>query len=135
MPGRRRRGVLTVALALGLAMSLGSPGAAAKPKRKPPPPEDVEATGGPVSITWQWTPAEVTIPVGGRVRWTNDSGAPHNVTAYSPNWDVRQPIQEGSPVIMRFTEPGTYDYYCDVISHGFVAGDVCIGMCGSVVVE
>lgn len=131
--GKTHRWVVP-ALLVAAALSASPSSAGAKPKPKAPP-ADVVATGGPVAVLWAWGPSTVTIPAGGRVRWTNDSGAPHNVAAYGDAWDEKFPVEEGTPVVRRFTEPGTYLYYCDVLTHGFVVGDTCIGMCGSVEVE
>lgn len=95
----------------------------------------VEASAGP-SLLFQWDPADLAIAVGDKVMWMNPTSAPHRVVPYDGPWEkpADLPAEEGE-VTMRFKEPGLYKYRCDIPSHSVLAGEECIGMCGTVAVE
>lgn len=87
------------------------------------------ATGDP-QAPCAFRPAEVSIRVGGTVRWINDDATYHTVTA-SDRIDLRVPsgrfdavLDEAAETFSHtFTEPGTYAYYCQPHAE-FMAGMV-----------
>lgn len=65
-----------------------------------------------------YEPADLTIPAGTTVVFTNTDTAPHTITAGSD--DAPQPklfdsglLQQGESFMFVFDEPGTYHYFCD----------------------
>ena len=64
-----------------------------------------------------FSPKEVTIKIGGAIRWKNESGKPETVN--SDDYPTNQLHKElnfglfnnGSSVIYTFTKPGTYGYH------------------------
>lgn len=67
--------------------------------------------------------AEITVPVGTTVTWTNNDPVAHTVTDVYQAWDSGL-FEEGGTFSMTFTEPGTYDYYC--IPHPMMIGKVIV---------
>jgi plastocyanin len=72
-----------------------------------------------VSATeYVFTSSAVHVPVGGVVKWTNDSTAnmEHSVTSGSPpgtpDGMFDQTMLPGQSVCLKFTTAGTYNYYC-----------------------
>src|SRR5687767_3578072 len=67
--------------------------------------------------------AEITVPVGTTVTWTNNDPVAHTVTDVNQAWDSGL-FDEGQTYSMTFTAPGTYDYYC--IPHPMMIGRVVV---------
>lgn len=80
-----------------------------------------------VASNFVFTPAQIVIPVGATVTWTNASGT-HNVVADDGSFTSGAPSTQFT-FERQFTTPGTYNYYC--ILHGAPGGS---GMSGRVVV-
>jgi plastocyanin len=81
-------------------------------------------SGAKVSIVnFVFTPAEITIPPGESVTWTNDDGAPHGLKFHdgAKGTDLLLP---GATFSRRFDRPGTYDYNCAV--HPYMTGRVVV---------
>lgn len=76
-------------------------------------------------------PAEVEVAAGTEVVWANDGRNEHNVVpAADDDWGVEaDAFAPGDEYSYRFTEPGTYDYYCSL--HGTPTK----GMVGTIVVN
>ncbi len=73
----------------------------------------VKITGGAGSFSF--SPASVTVPVGGTVVWTNDSGAAHTVTSDTGDaftWDSSAVSSGGGTFSETFTKAGTFPYHC-----------------------
>ena len=79
----------------------------------------------------RWTPSTVTVSHGSFVRWRGVSKY-HNVVSYGRNWRFDEALPVGAVVRKRFRYPGTYRFRCTY--HSTLAGNTCVGMCGSVVV-
>lgn len=61
-----------------------------------------------------FTPASVTIPVGGKVVWTfEDGGTPHTVTADANSFGSAPNGLTSGTFEHVFGQAGTYDYHCD----------------------
>ena len=86
-----------------------------------PPPTD---TGVVVVITDnQFTPASISVPAGRIVRWLNQGGQPHTVTANDASFNSGA-IGVGGNFQRTFPAAGTFPYLCAI--H--------VGMTGSVTV-
>ncbi len=126
-PHRRLLGLAAVSLLLaGLGLTAcGSTG------------DDVELVEGVTenvdALDNSFAPEEITVQAGTEIVFTNRGRNDHNVIPADPDqdWEITvedfKPQSEGTPV--RFTEPGTYDYYCSI--HGTATA----GMIGSITVE
>jgi plastocyanin len=75
-------------------------------------------------------PEEVEVAAGTEVVWTNDGRNEHNVLPVEgEDWGVEaDAFTPGHDYSHRFTEPGTFDYYCSL--HGTTTD----GMVGTIVV-
>jgi plastocyanin len=106
-----------VLAALGGCAALA--GGAVNPATTSPaaPPSTRPAAEVRVSVdNFSFSPAVVTVPVGGRVTWTNRDDVPHTVTANtraftSPALDT----DEKYPHV--FSAPGEYAYFCGIHPH------------------
>lgn len=104
---------------------------APSPSATPPATAAPASTSADVSVSGTtFSPAEVRIKAGGKVRWTFASGR-HNVvsgTGCSPDGKFTSGATQVSGTFDRtFDAPGTYEYYCDP--------HCAMGMTGKVVVE
>ena len=80
-------------------------------------------TGTPVAIAdFAFSPASVTVAVGGFVTWTNSDGTTHTVTFDSgPNCGS---LGSGVVQTAQFTVAGTYPYHCAI--HSSMKGSVVV---------
>jgi len=80
-----------------------------------------------------FAPEELTVQAGTEVLFANRGRNDHNVIPVDPDEDWTIEVDDfkpgAPPVPVRFTEPGTYDYYCSI--HGTATA----GMIGSITVE
>jgi plastocyanin len=75
------------------------------------------AAAAPVAVSIQhhmYMPADVTVPAGTTVTWTNEDGAIHTVTSdakgqFSSGWKTK-----GGRYSFTFARPGTYPYHCSL---------------------
>lgn len=104
------------------------------------PVDPTEATApaageSPVPITvsmldFEFSEAQVSIPTGSTVTWSNDGAAPHSATAVDGSFDTGI-YDAGQSESITFDNPGTFAYYCSL--HGTPDGTG--GMVGTIVVE
>jgi plastocyanin len=104
----------TVTVKAGATSTGGTPGAPAPPA---PMTASVNLAGG------RFTPATVTVAVGGTVTWTNGDGSQHNVTANAGAFKSPT-LAAGAVFSFKFTTPGTYAYNCTF--HGGMNGTVIV---------
>jgi LPXTG-motif cell wall-anchored protein len=71
-----------------------------------------------------FSPATVTVTVGGTVTWTNNGALPHTTTG--PTWDSGI-MSPGDQFTETFNTVGTFDYVCEI--------HVAQGMVGTVIVQ
>jgi LPXTG-motif cell wall-anchored protein len=71
-----------------------------------------------------FSPATVTVTVGGTVTWTNNGDLPHTTTG--PTWDSGI-MSPGDTFTATFNTVGTFDYVCEI--------HVAEGMVGTVIVQ
>ncbi len=80
-----------------------------------------------------FAPEEITIPAGAEIVFTNRGRNDHNVVPVDQDQDWTIEVDDfkpgAPPTPVRFTEPGTYDYFCSI--HGTATA----GMTGSITVE
>lgn len=80
-----------------------------------------------------FAPEEITIPAGAEIVFTNRGRNDHNVVPVDEDQDWTIEVDDfkpgAPPIPVRFTEPGTYDYFCSI--HGTATA----GMTGSITVE
>jgi plastocyanin len=67
--------------------------------------------------------AELTVPVGTTVVWTNNDPVPHTVTDVNQAWDSGL-FDQGYTFEKTFDAPGVYEYYC--IPHPMMIGKVIV---------
>jgi plastocyanin len=116
--------VLALALPAGAAAQYdGPPGG---DDNVPPGCVGVAATIRATS-SFTFAPASLTVEAGTRVCWTWSGNMPHNVRADDGSFNSGDPTNSGT-FQLTFTQPGTYDYHCQV--HGSPGA----GMRGTVVV-
>lgn len=91
---------------------------------QPMPAQLAAGSGTPVDISnFAMTPAQLTVPVGTTVTWTNHDDEPHTVAAkdgsfHSPALDTNATYS------FTFTKAGTYDYICSI--HPFMTASVVV---------
>jgi plastocyanin len=64
-------------------------------------------------------PADITVPSGTTVVWTNEGEMPHTVTAHDGSFDSGT-LYPGESYQVTFYEPGTYTYQCSDSMQGSV---------------
>lgn len=63
-------------------------------------------------------PAEITVPAGSKVTWTNRDDIPHTVTDAAEKRAFRSPVLDtGESFAQVFATPGTYHYFCSLHPH------------------
>lgn len=72
---------------------------------------------------FNFTPAELVVPVGSTVTWTNTDDAPHTVTSTDKTLNSPSLNTDGQ-FSFTFTSPGTYAYFCAI--HPFMTGKVVV---------
>jgi plastocyanin len=76
--------------------------------------DDKPAVGASVKIdNFSFGPADVNIPVGTTVTWTNHDDVPH-VVASNEKLFKSKPLDTDDHFSFTFTKPGTYVYYCSI---------------------
>lgn len=84
------------------------------------------AAGADGNVTikgFAFTPATVTVTVGGSVTWTNEDGVGHTATARDGSFDTGI-ITPAATAAVTFATAGTFRYYCS--PHGDMLGTVVV---------
>ncbi len=73
------------------------------------------APPGPTSAIHDriYAPAAITVAAGQTITWRNETLGPHTVTSTSELFNSGR-IEGGTAYALKFSEPGTFDYYCTV---------------------
>jgi plastocyanin len=85
-----------------------------------------------LAIDNSFEPEEETVPAGATVVWENRGRNDHDIVPEDPDapWAVgEEDFMPGDTAEYRFTEPGTYRYYCSI------HGTIDVGMPGVLIVE
>jgi len=72
---------------------------------------------------FEFTPATVTIAIGGTVTWTNDGPATHTATADDGSFDSGN-LSQGKTFSHTFQTAGTFAYHCTI--HPFMTATVVV---------
>jgi plastocyanin len=88
-----------------------------------------EASGGgrakAVTISeFTFEPAQLTVPVGTTVTFTNRDPTPHTATSKTSGAFETGAIKQGESAQITLSEPGTYSYYCAF--HPFMKGTITV---------
>jgi plastocyanin len=76
--------------------------------------QDAPAGATPVRIiNLSFDPAEITVPTGAAVAWTNDDSVPHTVTSVDGIFDSGI-FDPGGSFSWTFDQPGTFPYVCQL---------------------
>jgi plastocyanin len=62
---------------------------------------------------FSFSPAQMTVPQGTTVTWTNKGPSPHTTTADDGTWDSGT-MEQGEDFSFTFDKPGTYTYHCSI---------------------
>ena len=113
----RRLILLPAIVALAVACAGGDPQATTS--SAPPGPDHYSV----VMESFAYTPAELTVPVGATVVWTNRHAANHDVV--STDGSFRSPLfGTGETYSFTFTEAGEYPYFCSI--HPSMQGKITV---------
>lgn len=89
---------------------------------------DSDDTGSDVTISnFEFDPPILEVTAGSTVRWTNDDGVTHTVTAGSPgtaSGDFDGSLDAGASAQITLDETGTIDYFCAI--HPTMTGQVVV---------
>jgi plastocyanin len=82
------------------------------------------AGGAPVGIAdFAFDPADLSVPAGTEVTWTNGDGVPHSVVATDGAFES-ETLDAGATFSTTFSTPGTFTYVCGI--HGSMQGTVTV---------
>jgi len=97
------------------------------------PPSTTQATQAPAGGSnhiaiknFAFSPATLTIKTGTTVTWTNQDGAPHQISS-DPGAPVAfnsESLANGASYQFTFTQAGTYDYHCTI--HPAMKGTIIV---------
>ena len=71
-----------------------------------------------------FNPAIVNISAGDTVRWTNLDSTTHTVVSTGGTYFKSENLNQGDSYEFLFTDPGTYEYYCEI--HPSMKGTVVV---------
>jgi len=111
---RARRSLAPPACALAALALAAAPAAAGGP-----------APPGPTSAIHDriYSPAAITVAAGQTITWRNETLGPHTVTSTSELFNSGR-IEGGTGFSLKFSNPGTFDYYCTI--HPTMKGAVTV---------
>ncbi len=82
-------------------------------------------TAAKVAIkSFAFSPATVTVKVGGKITFTNDDPTAHTATADDGTSFESGSLQKGQSKTITFTKAGTFSYHCAF--HAFMTGKVVV---------
>ncbi len=114
-------GLLAFAVSLAVLLGSCSSGPSATPAETQPAPSPNEVQ---IPIEgFAYHPADLTIPIGTTVTWTNKDGAPHTSTSDDGLWDSRG-LGQGDSYSHTFDQAGTFNYHCSI--HSSIKGTITV---------
>lgn len=75
-------------------------------------------------FTYRFAPAKVTVKVGTRVTWSNQTDAPHTVTARGTWKLASSAFTRNHNLSFTFKKAGTYKYFCSI--HPYMKGEIVV---------
>ncbi len=96
------------------------------PRSATPTPTQKASGPNEVQVTiegFAYHPADLTIPAGTAVTWTNKDSAPHTSTSDDSVWDSG-PLSQGDSYTHTFDQPGTFNYHCAI--HTSIKGTITV---------
>lgn len=112
-------------LAQGLAGGAATPAAGSMADMPGMASPDAAADAVQVDIKdLAFSPARITVPVGGTVTWTNDDMVPHTATAKDRAVLQSGTLAPGATFSQTFATPGTFDYFCEF--HANMKGEIIV---------
>jgi plastocyanin len=73
---------------------------------------------------YTYKPAELTVPVGTKVSFTNEDSTPHTATSKTTGTFDSGSIDTGKSGTVTLEEAGTFEYYC--LFHPFMKGTITV---------
>ncbi len=104
-----KRSLLSLALLLPLAASAAAPAAGKY---------QVEIRN------FHFMPAQITVPAGTQVTWTNKDEEPHIVVSTGNQFPSSPALDTGDHYQATFFKPGTYTYFCSI--HPQMVGTIVV---------
>lgn len=91
--------------------------------------------GSPTTVEMvdtSFDPMQVTINVGGTVKWVNKDSFEHDVTATqfsegAADWSFQKTLSNGQSTTHIFESEGVYEYYCTIHGESSMCGVVIVG--------
>ena len=105
------RGTVTVRSASGAAPPPPAATPGPTPSPTPAPGTATASTGSVTIVDFAFDPAQLAVPAGATVTWTNQGVAPHTVTADDGSFESGR-IAPGGTFSQRFDAPGRFTYVC-----------------------
>ena len=124
LPPAAAAAVVAAALALDAGGDTGEPASATTGSG---------SSSGPLTVDikdFKFKPAEVEVPVGGRITWVNRDAAPHtstssgSATGAGDIWDTGN-LKQGQKETITYNRAGTFEYICTI--HPFMKGTLTVG--------
>jgi plastocyanin len=111
--------LLSIPLALGVSACGDDDGGGDTSAGTTPPTEAAPAEGSADGTTveiaeFAFSPAELEVPVGASVVWTNGDEFAHTAQADDGTFDTGDIAAGASSDPVTFEEPGTYSYFCGI---------------------
>ncbi len=116
-PSTRLLPLAALLILLAACSSAQSPTTA--PTRQAPSSSEVQVT----IEGFAYHSADLTIPLGTTVTWTNKDGAPHTTTSDDGLWDSGG-LSQGASFSHTFDQAGTFNYHCSI--HTSIKGTITV---------
>jgi plastocyanin len=124
--GMKSIGLVLTVIALALA-GCGGGGDDSTGTSSGSAPSSGSGGGGPKSVTiadYSYKPADITVPVGTSVRFTNEDSTPHTATSKESGAFDSGSVDTGQSASVTLDEAGTFAYYC--VFHPFMKGTITV---------
>jgi plastocyanin len=116
---------LSFMLLLAACAPAATPTPTSLPVNNPPASQETTTSNGTnIAITnFAFNPADITVPAGTTIIWTNMDGVAHTVVADDGSWKSEN-IAQGDTYSHTFSQAGIYLYHCGV--HPSMTGKITV---------